>query len=314
MSILAKVIPLALLIAFGYVLRRLSFFEEISFKRIQSFLLRVTIPCMLFTAFAGMRFERGGLLVSAGMLGFMFLLLLAGTLLQRALRLPHDSARFFFASFGFGTVAFPVFNELFGAQSVAPMALLGVGHEFFVYAIFIPLLQFYYAGKGGGPRAVAKAFCSPATVMMALGLIVCVSGSQPAIAANAFGFGLLDAIAKLGSLTLPLALILSGYRIRLGERRYLGLSIRYAALRLVVGILLGILFERLFFSRVLGMTPLLGHAFYILILQHGPLFLLAFIGQYRQIDEEIVFSNAFVLNMAAGIALFFLYTLAFVAL
>ncbi len=62
------------------------------------------------------------------------------------------------------------------------------------------------------------------------------------------------------------------------------------------------------------MAPLLGHAFYILIFQHGPLLLLAFVGQYRPLDEEIIFSNALVLNMAVGIALFFLYTLFFVAL
>ncbi len=211
MSLLAKVIPLALLLAFGYVLQRLRYFEEISFKRIQSFLLRISIPCMLFTAFAGMRFEQGGLLASAGMLGYMLLLLLAGTVLQRALRLPHDSLRFFITCFGFGTVAFPVFSELFGAQNITPMALLGVGHEFFVSAIFIPLLQLYYAGKGGGPRAVAKAFLLPATIMVALGMLVCITGIQPAIAASTVGYGVLDAIAKLGSLTLPLALVLSGW-------------------------------------------------------------------------------------------------------
>ncbi|MCL2578416.1 MAG: hypothetical protein FWE32_00110 [Oscillospiraceae bacterium] len=201
MSVLSQVIPLVLLIALGVILQRLSFFEEVSFKRMQSLMLRVTIPCLLFTAFAAMQFGQGQLIVSAGMFVFMLAMMLAGLVLYRVLPvIRHDFFPFFLSTFGFGTVAFPVFVEIFGMENAAPMALLGMGHEIFAAGVFIPALHIYYNKSG----AKLSAFLSPAIIMVALGAIFGIAGLAPLISANVFGAGLLETISRVGGMTLRL--------------------------------------------------------------------------------------------------------------
>lgn len=307
MGVLAKILPLVFLMALGFALQRLHFFEEVSFKRFQSFMMRVTIPCLLFTAFANMEFGRGQLIVSAGMFLFMLIMLMLGALFYRVLPIKHDFFIFFFSAFGFGTVGFPVFVEIFGMENATPMALLGMGHEIFIAGVLIPAVHVYYS-KGG---VKFNAFFSSTMIMVALGAVIGIGNFFPMIAGNIVGAGLLETISRVGGMTLPIALILTGYRLKLSDRRYLKISAIYAAVRLVVAISVGVPFKLLFFDTLAPSFPLLDHAFYTFILQHGPIVLLVYIGQHRPIEEQIIANNAFVLHMAAGVALLFVYMLAF---
>lgn len=79
----------------------------------------------------------------------------------------------------------------------------------------------------------------------------------------------------------------------------------------MVSVAAGVSFKLLFLDSLAPGFPLLDHAFYTLILQHGPIVLLVYIGQHRPLEEQIIANNAFVLHMAAGIVLFFLYMLVF---
>ena len=306
MNVLAQMLPLVFLIGLGVVLQRLSYFEEVAFSRIQSFLLQVTIPCLLFTAFSTMRFGQGQVMVSVGMFLFMLLMLICGVAAYRLLPIRHDFFIFFFSAFGFGTVAFPVFVEFFGIENAAPMALLGIGHEVFIAGVLLPALQIFYGKRGA---RWWSAFVTPAMVMVFLGTAIGAANLTPVIYSNIIGAGLLDTIGRIGGLTLPFALILTGYRLRLSDRKYLKISALYAGIRLAVAIGLGVMFHALFLEPFTPGLPLLGHAFYTLILQHGPIVLLVYVARYRSIEDQIIANNAFVINMAAGIALFFLYML-----
>lgn len=312
MNVLGKIMPLIFLILFGHVLQRLHYFEETTFNRLQNFILKVTIPCMLFTAFVNMQVDRSHIWVSVSMFFYLIILLAAGLLLYRALHIKHDFFIFFFACFGFGTVGFPIFVDLFGLQNADYMALIGVGHELFVAGVYIPALQFYFSGAKPGWRSIAKTLLSSTMIMVALGLIICLTGLKPVIAGNFIGEGLLAAISRLGELTLALALVLTGYRMRLHDKADLKISALYAALRLAVTLSLGLVFKKLFMDALLPPSAMLDHAFYTLILQHGSIILMVYVGQYRTMEDQIVINNSFVLNMAAGVILFFLYMLFFV--
>jgi len=232
-------------------------------------------------------------------------MLLCGILLYHVLPIKHDFFIFFFSAFGFGTVGFPVFIEIFGIENATPIALLGMGHEAFIAGVLIPALQIYYNKTG----ARFSAFLSPTIIMVALGAVIGLGNLSPLINSNVVGAGLLETISRIGGLTLPIALILTGYRLKLSDQTYLKISAMYAAMRLVVAVSIGIAFKVLFFDVFAPGFPLLDYAFYTIILQHGPIVLLVYVGQHRPAEDQIIVNNAFVLNMAAGIVLFFLYML-----
>ena len=303
MDMLVTILPLVFLILFGFVLQRLRFFEDISFKRMQSFLLKVTLPCLLFTVFSGMEFVSGQFIITAGMLVFMITLLLIGLLLYRILRIKHEVFVFFISGFGFGTVALPVFIEVFGIENAYNIVPLGIGNELFASSILIPALHIYYC-KGS---AKLSAFLSPAIIMVVLGVLTGLSNLGPVITSNFIGASLFEAISRVGSLTLPISLILIGYRIRLSDKGYLKISAMYAAARLIIGISLGIAFRFFFLDSFIPYFHLLDSAFFIIILQHGSLAPQLYVGQYGSTENQIIANNAFVINMAVGMVLTFIY-------
>jgi len=297
-------LPLIFLILLGLFLQRVRFFEEVSFKRLQSFLLKVTIPSLIFTAFVNMEFYWGQILISVGMFFFMSALLLSGFILYRLFSVKHDFFIFSFSAFGFGTIGLPVFLDLFGMENSTGMVLLGVGHELFIVAVLIPILQLYYSKSG----ITLQTLLSPTILMVVFGAIIGLGNFGPAIAGNFIGAGLFDTIDRLGRLTLPIAMILAGYRLTLGDKQYLKISLLYAAARLGVVLSLGIAFQT-FFLSAFPPSLLLGHAFFTMTLQHGSIILLVYVGQYRPLEDQAIVNNAFVLNMTAGLLLFFLYML-----
>lgn len=312
MNVLGKIMPLIFLILFGYILQRLRYFEEVSFNRLQNFILKVAIPCLLFTAFVNMQVDKSHLLVSAGIFLLLLLLLGVGYVLYRLLHIKHDFFMFFLTTFGFGTVGFPLFSNIFGLANADYMALIGVGHEFFAAGVYFPILQFYFSGARPELRSILKALASPSMIMVALGMLICLSGLKPVLMSNFIGEGLLGAISKLGDVTLALTLVLVGYRLRLQDKSDLKISAVYSAIRLAVTLAVGIAFKELLLDVLVPPAALLDHAFYTLILQHSSIMLLVFVGQYRPMKDQIIINNSFVLNMAAGIILFFLYMLFFV--
>ena len=312
MDALREILPLIFLVLFGALLQRLRFFEEHTFKQLQNFLLRVTIPCLLFTAFVSMEFDAIHTIVSVGMFFFMVALLLVGVLLYRILPIKHDFFMFYLTTFGFGTVGFPVFLEIFGLENISAMAMLGIGHEVFVAGVFFPAMHMYYNGRGKSGGSLAKAFLTPAMIMLALGALISIGNMRPVIAGNFIGGSILDTISRVGDLTLVIALVLSGYRLQFSDRSCIKTSAMYSALRLVVTIGLGILFKTFFLDLTASPLPLLEHAFYILIFQHSSIMLLVFVGLHRPIEDQVVANNSFVINLVSGIVLFFLYMLIFI--
>lgn len=313
MGVLGNIFPLILLILFGYVLGRINFFEEITFKQIQKFLLRVTIPSILFTAFATMELQLEYVNISVGIFIFMVCLLILGFVLYRLLPIKHDFFIFYLTTFGFGTVGLPVFLDIFGFDNATGMAMLGVGHEIFVAAVLFPALSIYFDKSGGKIHKIfAKAFLSPTIIMVVSGIIINVTSFRQIMSENVFGASLLDAVARVGGLTIVITLVLTGYRMNISNKNGLKTSAKYATIRLIVTLPLAILFNILFLSNLSSSPPYLSHAFYILVFQHPAIMLVVFVGQFRSVDDQTIASNAFVISTAAGIILFIIYMMRFV--
>lgn len=313
MDVLGNIFPLIFLILFGYVLQRINFFEEVTFKQIQKFLLRVTIPSILFTAFATMELRPDYLIVSAGMFGFLVMLLLLGFILYRLLPIKYDFFIFYLTTFGFGTVGLPIFLDIFGLNNATGMAMLGIGHEVFVAAVLFPVLSIHFDKSGGGrKKAFAKAFLSPTIIMVALGIFINLTGIRAIMSENVVGASLLNAIARLGGLTIVITLVLTGYRMKFSDKSGLKTSLRYAAARIMIMLPLAILFNAIFLTNFTPALPYLSHAFFILIFQHPAIMLMIFTGQYRSIEEQRIASNAFIISTMVGIVLFAIYMMRFV--
>lgn len=307
-EVLGKISPLFALLLFGWLLQRVQYFEEVSYQRIQNIVLNIAIPCMLFNSFIHMDMHARYALVSLGYFGFMLLLLALGFLLYRLLHLRHRFFPFMLTSFGFGTLGLPLYITLFGEENAQYISILGVGHEFFIALVFLPLAQAYFSGEKFDVKQGLRSLLNPSLIMVGLALLIRSLGLNWLLTDNFIGIGIAGAIGSLGSLTLILTLIMVGYRLKLSDRSKLKTSAAYVLIRFAATAGIGTLYRIWVVDPLFGSPNILfDHAYNILLFQHGSIALTAFVGRYCPREDQEIINNVFVLNVLGGFLLYTLY-------
>ena len=214
----AKVLPVLLVIGLGASLRRLKVLSEETARELKTLVVKVTLPPLLFLAFARLDPQVRYL----GVVVVLFLACLAGFLVGKLLKpITRIKARTFpllLTGFEAGMMGYALYAAIYGAGNVHKIALTDLGHLVFVYVFLIPLLE----RDAGSPRTfhqrivgIAK---TPVLVAIAAGLVFGKSGLMAVSAGVPLLSGVLDALALVGSLTAPLVALLVGYDLRLDVR------------------------------------------------------------------------------------------------
>lgn len=305
--LLANVVPLVFLILFGVLLRRVSYFEEVAMQRITNMVANLLVPCVIFTTFLGLDMHAGHIGLAVCFAAYQLTLLLASWAIYRVFHVKRRFFLFFHCAFAFGFMAVPLFSTVFGAEHMDSLVAMGIGHELFVGLIFLTTAKLHLTNERPTAKAVAKKLLSPLFIMIAAALLIKLFGLRDAIATNIIGKGFFDAVAKLGSMTTVLTMIIVGYRIRFNNRAHIGESIRLVAIRYALTFGIGYLFKYLFMNRLAGGDPYFGRAFFTLLSQHGSVVLTAFVGEYGSREDLEIASNAFVINAIVGIVLYLIF-------
>ncbi len=85
----SKVFPVILLILLGNLLQRIQFIKEETVAELKKIVVSLSLPALLFMAFAEIRFESRFLLVFIAVFGVCLLMLVFGNLLSSLLRFDN---------------------------------------------------------------------------------------------------------------------------------------------------------------------------------------------------------------------------------
>jgi predicted permease len=252
LTALAKVLPVLLVIALGAGLRRLGLLSARTAGELKRLVVNVTLPALLFLAFARLDAQ----LRNLGLVATMFLACLGGlalgALLGRALRIRARTFPMLLTGFEAGMMGYALFASIYGAENLHRFALVDLGHVVFVFAVLIPVLQ--RATQGARPlgETLAGLLRSPVLVAIAAGLVAGGTGLLRAVQATPVASGIPEALALVGGMTTPLVAILIGHDLRL-ELRGLRRPALALALRLLVWIPVGVAIAELVVRRWLGL-------------------------------------------------------------
>lgn len=308
--LLRSVLPVILLIAFGFWLQRRRFFSEEAVDNLTKLVSDYLIPCTIFTTFMGLDLRPEHFGLAACVFLIQLLLLGAGFLTAGLFGFRRRFASLYPCAFAFGFMAIPLFSTVFGLEHMGTLTSMGVGHELFIGLVFMPLARMYLKGEAASPRQIGRNLLSPLFLMIFLALFLQLSGLRDLAASTDLGGGLIDTIAQLGGISSTLILITVGYRIRLDNPARLWESVRLVAWRYLLIFAVSYAVKALFMDRLAGGDPFFDAAFFTLISQHGSVILNAYIAQYGSREDSEVASNAFAVNAVAGMALFVAYVLA----
>ena len=284
---LASVIPIVLLIALGILLRRLRVLDDGVVEGLKRLIVSVVLPAVLFTAFLSMEFRAEYLALIVIIPVACVLLLGMGAVARRALGAP-PVATFLFTGFEFGMVGLALYAAAYGLGNVPTAAIVGLGHEFFIWFIFVTLLKRQSDGAVSLSETLASFVKSPVILAIFAGLALNRLGVAETLAANPFSAGVLGALGYLAAVIVPVILLIVGYGTRL-SRAGVREAAPLVAVRFVVCLILALVLSELVVGRWLGLDQFAQAAVFMLFILPPPFIVPIFLPAHRR--DEVAYSN-----------------------
>lgn len=286
----AKVLPVLLVIALGVLLRRARVLSSATAGELKKLVVNVTLPALLFLAFARLEAEARYL----GLVATMFLACLAGLLVGRLVQpLTGIRARTFpmlFTGFEAGMMGYALYASIYGQENLHRFALVDLGHVVFIFAVLIPVLQRATGGARPLRETLVGVARTPVILAIVAGLIADRVGLLRALAGSPLTSGIPEALGLAGGMTTPLVAILIGHDLRLAPR---GLARPALALglRLLLWVPAGLAIAELVVHRWLGLDRGVTAAVMLLVVLPPPFVIPIFLPEEERRELDFTVST-----------------------
>jgi malate permease and related proteins len=233
-----------LIIATGFLIKKLNFISEKDGKIISKLLMHSTFPALMIISTAQLKFESSLLFLSLGYIIAAISMMGIGRFVF--LKYPNKLKGLFLMAMGgvnTGLFGFPIIEGLYGKQALTYAIMIDIGNTLVIFCICYPLGKYFSKTSQeqfGFNVILKKIFCLPPFLGMLLGLTINMLGVKlPAII-----YTYLEVLAK-GNM--PIGLLLLGIYLSfdLSKNEIIGvlkqLTIRYGFMLILVIILLFIL-------------------------------------------------------------------------
>jgi len=151
----------------------------------------------------------------------------------------HSSGRnrelypYLFSGYEMGMLGFPLYTLLVGSAHASNLAVLDIGHELFVFAVFVTVLLAEGGARVGAKATLVRTLRQPVMVAILAGLLLSITGASSALDATFAGPLIRDTAAFIAGPTAVLILFAIGYE-SVSTQASIGPAIRVVLLRLAV--------------------------------------------------------------------------------
>lgn len=301
---LAAAVPIVLLIGVGALIRAAGILTESGIAEIKSLIVKVALPAVLFSAFLTMEIDTSylGILVLVPII--LTVLLLLGYALQRPLG-GRPSFPFLTTGFEFGMIGIPLFATAYGIEQIGAISMFGLPHEFFIWFLYVTLMQIRYAGRASFARTLRSFAANPIVTAIVAGAVLNLSGAGDILQDWAVLTPVFRSIDLLGSVVSPLILIVIGFGIRISLP-----AIRQALpvllLRFSVTLALALAAAPWLMERVFGLDRIFTHAMVTFLILPPPYIVPLYVPA-DQTDDLAYSNNVLSIYTVLSIVTFLVY-------
>lgn len=303
--IINRVLPIFLLIGLGFWIRRSAFLSERAVDDLRKVVVNLALPSVLFISFLGIELQPAYLLVFAALFFLCVLLLLLGQFLQTRLQVQHPYFAFLITGFEYGMLGVSLFGSAYGLENLGYLAVLDLGHELFIWFVFLAVLLMRRDGLRRPGQIVGTFFRSSVILGILAGILCNLLGLRETLYASAVTGGIMATLTSLSNLTIPLILMIIGYSIRI-DRAALRAAALVIGIRLALFLPLSVILNAGLIRGLLG----LGHGFEVALftlLILPPPFIIPLYMPADQPDERRYVNNVLMLHTVVSLALFAVY-------
>lgn len=268
-STISTIFPVILLVATGFIIRRVNLLKESSIQDIKSLVVNLTLPLVLFHAFGAMDFQVQYLVIVAivflACTSVMFLSLKLATV--PGFRSPYIP--FLMAGFEAGMLGYAIFGSSFGQEQIPVFAVVDLGQVIFVFFVLVTRLE-QFQGAGHAFRQTMLNFVkTPVIIAIFTGIIFNITGAYSTLLQSPWGSILFSTTNILANLTMPLIAIVIGYGISFKPGQLYS-ALRIIFLRLTIWVFLAYLLNFFVIKQWLRLDPIFEVAVLIMAILPAP--------------------------------------------
>lgn len=310
LHILNQVLPILLLMTLGAWIRRAQFLTAPTIEALQKLVINVALPSVLFVSFLKIEFKPAYFVLFVLIFGLCVGLFGVGRALHKVFKLRYASFPYLTTGFEYGLLGISLFGAAYGLDKIGFLAVVDLGHEFFVWFLFLPLLLIRRDGVQK-PREIIRAFLSAPVVLAILsGLLFNALHAQTWLYETPGTGALMRALELLGQLTVPLMLIVVGYGIQINLA---GAKEALWVVLIRLGILIPLAFglNAFLLRGVLHLDPWFETALFTLLILPPPFIVPLYAPATLRGDEKQYLNNVLTLHTVLSVAVFVVYFVLF---
>jgi malate permease and related proteins len=307
--IINRVLPIFLLIGLGAWIRRTGFLPESTVDDLRKIVVNIALPAVLFVSFLQTELQPNYLIIFVALFALCVVLYGIGVALKPRLAPDRPYFPFMMTGFEYGMLGVSLFGSAYGLENLGYIAIMDLGHELFIWFVFLALLLARRDGASSPVTLVTSFLRSPVIIAILAAIALNLLGLREPLYTSAITGGLMATLEFLSNLTIPLILIIVGYGIKF-DREGIGQAARVIVVRLAILIPVALALNALLIRGALGLGfPFEAALFTLLILPPPfivPLYMPAGIPSDRQYVNNVltlytvvsllIFAVFFVLN------------------
>ncbi len=304
-EIINRVLPIFLLIGLGAWIRRSRFLPDRAIDDLRKIAVNLALPSVLFISFLQIEMKSTYLVVFVMMAALCIALYLLGLVLRRRLDVPHPYFPFLMTGFEYGMLGVSLFGSAYGLENIGYIAVIDLGHELFIWFIFLALLLMTRDGLQSPGQLVGSFFRSPVIVAILAGIALNLLGAQAFLYEKPITGGIMATLGFLSALTIPLILIIVGYGIRL-DRAGVREAALVIAIRLAILIPLALILGVVVIRGLLDLERPFEIALFTLLVMPPPFIIPLYMRQDMPEEKRYV-NNVLMLYTVFSLAIFSIY-------
>jgi predicted permease len=305
-QIINRVLPILLLLSLGYWIRARNFLSPKTIEDLRKFVVNVTLPAVIFISFLQIELKTTYFVI----FGFTFLLCILlfflGRLLKRQFHIGHEYFPYLTTGFEYGMLGVSLFGSAYGISKIGYIAVVDLGHEIFIWFVFLPLLLMKRDGRHSLAGIGRSFVTSPVVIAILASLILNVLGMAATLDELPVTGALMSTLQFLGELTIPLILIIVGYGIKF-DRQGLQDSLQIVLIRLVILIPLALIVNTFLIRNLLQLDAFFEAAIFTLLILPPPFIVPLYAKKNLPLPEKQYINNVLMVHTVISIAIYIIY-------
>lgn len=220
-GVLIKVLPIILSILLGMLLRRFSFFKEGTVDDLKKIVVNISLPSLLFTAFAETIFEVRYFFIIFLVFIICVCMLVFGFFMKKITRSQNRYLPALYSGFEAGMMGYAIFAAVYGTENTHKFAIIDLGQVIFVFFILITVLRRFNGNKTTASDTALSFIKTPVIIAIVSGILFSSTGLFRIISGYSVPQTIYETVKLLSTLNVPLICLIIGYELKLDGKRIL---------------------------------------------------------------------------------------------